>query len=84
MAVLSETERQEAEALFAELESDEIQSRLRPGFERDFSNSLLEQWDRSEWLSPKQLYWLGEIVKRHRSRSAPSPSRRYEGWQPTR
>ncbi len=65
MARMSDENRRKAEDLLAELETDEVQQRLRPGFERDFSNSILDQWDRSEWLSEKQLYWLGEIVGRH-------------------
>lgn len=55
------------QALLDHLESTEVQRRLRPGFERDFSNSILEQWERSEWMSEKQQYWLGEIVGRYTS-----------------
>lgn len=71
MADLTADEQRIAEDLIERLESDEVQARLKPGFERDFSNSILEQWERTRWLSTKpkgQLYWLGEIVNRYPSK----------------
>lgn len=68
MADLTDDQRSTAEGLFDRLQSDHVQAHLRAGFERDFSNSILDQWDTSNWLSEKQLYWLGEITQRAEGR----------------
>lgn len=85
----------DAEALIARLESDEVQKHLKPGFEQDFSNSILDQWHDRHWLSfesrqpgkKSQMLLTEEIVSRAEDRAAGRPepyrggrSRRYEGW----
>jgi len=93
MAALTDTQLREAELLVARLESDEVQNRLRPGFERDFSNSVLEQWSDRKWLSfegrngkRSQIAIIQEIVERCEERNDSKDSRRptgrrYEGFR---
>lgn len=85
MANLTQAEVAEVEGLLQVLEGDDIQKKLRPGFETDFSNSILHQWQEKHWLSARQIELLRDLVDRHSDRrSSPGrPSRRYEGWTPS-
>lgn len=83
---MDDADRREAAELIEALQDDDIQRRLEPGFERDFSNNVIEQWDMKHWLSQAQLDKLREIVRRHQHRSGGGSSssgggsRRYEGF----
>lgn len=92
MAELTPTELREVETLVARLQDDDVQRQIRPGFERDFTNSILEQWFERRWLSVhgrngkrSQVEILREIVGRCEDRTMPKQesrrsSRRYEGF----
>lgn len=81
---MTEDETAKAQALIDSLQADDIQTRLRSGFERDFSNSVIAQWDSKQYLSARQLELIEDILSRHSgSKPSSSPgggSRRYEGF----
>lgn len=78
---MTDEETQKAERLLARLQEDDLQSKLKAGFERDFANSLVDQWTRSKRLSARQLEVLADLVGRHDgSQQARGSSRRYEGF----
>lgn len=92
MAALSPDQLREAEILMARLQADDVQERLRSGFERDFTNSVLEQWNDRKWLSfegrngkRSQIEIIREIIERCEERTQGRESRRpsgrrYEGF----
>lgn len=65
---LGPDERARVQELLDRLESDDFQQRLRSGFERDFSNSILNQWAERGWLSDRQIEILEDILTRHERR----------------
>jgi hypothetical protein len=65
MPEMAQADRDRADELVSQLERDHVQARLRGGFERDFSNSVLEQWAETGWLSEKQLHVMASIVERY-------------------
>jgi len=78
---LTHEQRTEVEALLDELQSPEIQGCLRAGFEMDFANSILAQWEEKGWLSTKaggQIDTLRDLIARYRRRGL--SSRRYDGF----
>lgn len=71
----------EIDGLIEKLESDEVQSKLLPGFQKDFGLTLPAYWKRHKHLSERQLEILRDILFRYDEGSRPSkPSRRYEGF----
>lgn len=67
--------------LIERVQDDALQQKLQPGFERDFSNSVVDRWKRYRTLSDRQLEVLEDLVERHESArgSRGGYKRRYEG-----
>jgi hypothetical protein len=89
-------QQRDVEVLMARLQDDDIQRALEAGYERDLTNSILEQWLDRKWISVEgrngkrsQLDLIRDVVDRcedrlsRRTRTAGS-SRRYEGWHGSR
>lgn len=84
MAALTPDQVQEAELLTRRLQDDDIQDKLRPGFEQDFTNSVLEQWSERRWLSfegrngkRSQIEIIRDIIQRVEQRGSSLPSSRF-------
>ncbi len=84
MAALTPEQNQEATLLVARLQDDDIQDKLRPGFEQDFTNSILEQWNDRHWLSfegrngkRSQIEIIRDLIQRAEERGSSLPSRRF-------
>lgn len=87
MAALTPDQLQEATALMTRIQDDDIQRHLKPGFEIDFTNSVLEQWNERKWLSfesrtgkRSQIEIIRELVERAEDRGSSNPSRRRRAW----
>jgi hypothetical protein len=84
MAALTPDQAREAELLVKRLQDDDVQDKLRPGFEQDFTNSILEQWNERQWLSfegrngkRSQIEIIRELIERAEQRGSSLPSRRW-------
>lgn len=87
MAALTPEQLREAETLMARIQDDDIQRQLRPGFEQDFTNSVLEQWNERQWLSfegrngkRSQIEIIRELIERAEDRGTNLTSRRRRTW----
>ncbi len=84
MAALTPEQLREAGLLVTRLQDDDIQDKLRPGFEQDFTNSILEQWNDRQWLSfegrngkRSQIEIIRELIERAEQRGSSLPSSRF-------
>jgi len=87
MAELTPDQKAEAEFLMARIQEDDVQRKLKPGFEQDFTNSVLEQWNERKWLSfesrsgkRSQIEIIRELVERAEQRGSSSSSQRRRPW----
>lgn len=88
MADLTPEQKTEAEFLMGRIQDDDVQKALRPGFEQDFTNSVLEQWNDRHWLSfesrtgkRSQIEIIRELVERAEQRGSSSSSGRRRPWR---
>lgn len=87
MGALTPDELREADTLIARIQDDDIQRHLRPGYEQDFANSLLEQWTERRWLSfegrngkRSQMDILRELIERAEERGTSLSGNRRRSW----
>ncbi len=73
--------KEEIEDLITNAQSDEVQLKLRPGFQTGFISNAVDQWNRTHSLSDRQIEILEDIVQRYVPSQKPSSfsKRRYEG-----
>jgi hypothetical protein len=71
----------EIDDLITTAQSDDVQTKLRPGFQTGFISGVVDQWNRTHNLSDRQIEILEDIVQRFIPSKKPSnfSKRRYEG-----